>query len=187
MQPCSKRHTAMVRPMSYLSRWILYRNWPHWYRNRESIWHDSTVYLLQIVNTEPWSHLPSAGRACKKKTKRQKISAGQWPGFNAWNECSPKVGALGDIDIESCEYCGGHVKVIACIEDQPVIDKILSHLEKKGELPSTPDTLPETRAPPPVSLFYWQQFVSWFEVLPPIGDAGCRYGLMMSFSWKWSN
>ena len=59
-----------------------------------------------------------------------------------------------NIDIESCEYCGGHVKVIACIEDQPVIDKILSHLEKKGELPSTPDTLPETRAPPPVSLFY---------------------------------
>jgi hypothetical protein len=57
-------------------------------------------------------------------------------------------------DIESCEYCGGHVKVIACIDDQPVIDKILSHLEKKGELPSTPDTLPETRAPPPVNLFY---------------------------------
>lgn len=34
--------------------------------------------------------------------------------------------------------------MIACIEDQPVIDKILSHLEKKGELSST---LPETRAP----------------------------------------
>jgi len=25
---------------------------------------------------------------------------------------------------------------IACIDDQSVIDKILSHLEKKGELPS---------------------------------------------------
>jgi hypothetical protein len=41
-----------------------------------------------------------------------------------------------------------------CIEDQVVIDKILFHLEKKGNLPSTPDTLPETRAPPPVTLVY---------------------------------
>jgi len=44
--------------------------------------------------------------------------------------------------------------VIACIEDQPVIDNILSHLEKKGKLPSTLDTLPETRALPPANLFY---------------------------------
>jgi hypothetical protein len=41
-----------------------------------------------------------------------------------------------------------------CIEDQVVIDKILLHLEKKDELPSTPDTLPETRAPPQANLFY---------------------------------
>jgi len=27
-------------------------------------------------------------------------------------------------------------------------------LEKKGELPTTPDTLPETRAPPQANLFY---------------------------------
>ncbi len=58
-----------------------------------------------------------------------------------------------NIDIESCEYCGGHVKVIACIEDQPVIDKILAHLKKKGGLPSPPDVLPESRAPPQGSLF----------------------------------
>ena len=59
-----------------------------------------------------------------------------------------------NIDVETCDHCGGSVKVIACVEDQAVIDKILSHLEIKGELPSTPDTLPEARAPPPVSLFY---------------------------------
>ena len=109
----------------------------------------------------------------------------QKPGPNGWKGYSPKVGALGDIDIESCEYCGGHVKVmpnafasltgqaLACIEDQPVIDKILSHLEKKDALPSAPDTLPEPRAPPHVSLFYWQHlYVSWFEVLLPIGGQG---------------
>ena len=57
-------------------------------------------------------------------------------------------------DVETCVQYGGSINVIACIDGQPVIDKILSHLEKKGELLSMPDTLPETRAPPPVNLFY---------------------------------
>jgi hypothetical protein len=33
-----------------------------------------------------------------------------------------------DIDIEHCPNCGGALKIIAAIEDPPVIDKILSHL-----------------------------------------------------------
>ncbi len=34
----SMRFSAFVHPCtSYLNRWISYRNWPHWYRNRESI------------------------------------------------------------------------------------------------------------------------------------------------------
>ena len=63
-----------------------------------------------------------------------------------------------NIDIETCVQCGGSVKVIACIEDQPVINKILFHLEKKGELPSTLDTLAETRAPPPATLIFTDNF-----------------------------
>ncbi len=58
-----------------------------------------------------------------------------------------------NIDVEACAHCGGSVKVIACIEDQQVIDKILSHLRKKDGLPSPPDVLPETRAPPQTSLY----------------------------------
>ncbi len=42
---------------------------------------------------------------------------------------------------------------IACIEDQQVIDKILSHLMKKDRQPLPPDALPEARAPPQTSLF----------------------------------
>ena len=32
-----------------------------------------------------------------------------------------------DIDIEHCPNCGGGLKIIAAIEDPPVIVKILSH------------------------------------------------------------
>ena len=32
------------------------------------------------------------------------------------------------IEIEKCEKCGGKVKIIACIEDPEVIQKILKHL-----------------------------------------------------------
>ena len=53
-----------------------------------------------------------------------------------------------NIDIEVCGHCGGSVKVIACIEDQDVIDSILAHLREKGTRPPYPiapgATLPST-------------------------------------------
>jgi len=56
------------------------------------------------------------------------------------------------IDIEVCSACGGAVKIVACIEDSDVIDKILSHLEKK--LTSASGTqLPPSRASPQQKLF----------------------------------
>lgn len=36
------------------------------------------------------------------------------------------------IDIETCSACGGAVRIIACIEDPAVIEKILTHLDAKG-------------------------------------------------------
>jgi len=33
-------------------------------------------------------------------------------------------------DIDTCQGCGGAVKIIACIEDRVVFDKILTHLDK---------------------------------------------------------
>ena len=33
-----------------------------------------------------------------------------------------------DIDIERCTHCGGTLKIIAAIEDPPVIARILAHL-----------------------------------------------------------
>jgi len=50
------------------------------------------------------------------------------------------------IDIETCEHCGGAVKVIACIEDPAVVKRILDHLEQRPESNAT-RTHP-ARAPP---------------------------------------
>jgi hypothetical protein len=33
-----------------------------------------------------------------------------------------------DLDVKHCPNCGGDLKIIAAIEDPPVINKILSHL-----------------------------------------------------------
>ena len=53
-----------------------------------------------------------------------------------------------NIDVLICPKCGGEAKVIACIEDQAVIDKILQHLQAKGVLPPPPELLPVARASP---------------------------------------
>ena len=39
------------------------------------------------------------------------------------------------IDIETCEQCGGAVRVIACIENPVVIKQILDSLENRTESP----------------------------------------------------
>jgi hypothetical protein len=57
-----------------------------------------------------------------------------------------------DTDIETCSVCGGSMKIIACIEDPAVINKILAHLRSKG-LYLEAVGLPESRAPPQGDLF----------------------------------
>jgi hypothetical protein len=47
---------------------------------------------------------------------------------------------------------GRMVKVIACIEDPVVIEKILSHLSEKASSTET-TLLPESRAPPHAGLY----------------------------------
>jgi hypothetical protein len=41
-------------------------------------------------------------------------------------------GAGYTLDLQSCEGCGGQVRVIACVEDPLVIGKILAHRETRG-------------------------------------------------------
>ncbi len=56
------------------------------------------------------------------------------------------------IDIETCDKCGGKVRIIACIEDPAVIRKILAHLYEKAVTAVTAQ-LPPCRAPPVTGLF----------------------------------
>ena len=53
-----------------------------------------------------------------------------------------------NIDITECEKCKGPVKILACIEDPIIIEKILTHLRAKDSSQEQPATLPPTRAPP---------------------------------------
>ena len=56
------------------------------------------------------------------------------------------------IDIETCPACGGAVRIIACIEDPVVIEKILAHLDAKAPEPEA-TRRPPCRAPPQRGLF----------------------------------
>jgi hypothetical protein len=56
-----------------------------------------------------------------------------------------------NIEIETCSRCGGAVRVVACIEDQDIIDRILAHLRRKEQdTSSQPLLAPPTRAPPAI-------------------------------------
>jgi hypothetical protein len=56
------------------------------------------------------------------------------------------------IDIETCPACGGAMRIIACIEDPDVIEKILAHLDGKAPEPKA-TRRPPCRAPPQRGLF----------------------------------
>jgi len=51
------------------------------------------------------------------------------------------------IDIETCSACGGAVRIIACIEDPAIIEKILTHLNAQAPEAEAPRR-PPCRAPP---------------------------------------
>jgi hypothetical protein len=49
------------------------------------------------------------------------------------------------IDIETCQQCGGHLRVIASIEEPAIIERILDHL---GHTAKPVDPAHPSRAPP---------------------------------------
>ncbi|MEE4217797.1 MAG: transposase [Xanthomonadales bacterium] len=53
------------------------------------------------------------------------------------------------IDIETCPECGGKLRVIACIEDPPLIAKILGHVQRRETLSTNTPRAPPERFPEP--------------------------------------
>ncbi|MCP4091782.1 MAG: hypothetical protein GY746_18610 [Gammaproteobacteria bacterium] len=74
----------------------------------------------------------------------------QWHKAMTWTQ---RLKWVFNIDVSICPKCKGEARVIACIEGQPVIDKILKHLQAKGVLTPPPDLLPATRASPDADWF----------------------------------
>jgi hypothetical protein len=60
---------------------------------------------------------------------------------------APSLKRVFNIEIEVYGRCGVSVRVIACIEDQDIIDRTLAHLEsKEHNTPALPHLAPPTRA-----------------------------------------
>jgi len=62
---------------------------------------------------------------------RRSVDTDKPPAPMSWMQRLKRVFA---IDIESCPECGGTLRVIACIEDPPLIAKILAHVQRREAL-----------------------------------------------------
>jgi len=88
----------------------------------------------------------SEPKACAdgpEKTPRERRASMTW---------AQRLKRVFHIDVETCRACGGAIRIIACVEDPVVIDKILTHLDSKGAC-GVARRLPPCRAPPQASLF----------------------------------
>jgi hypothetical protein len=88
------------------------------------------------------------GRGVKSISKAEVRSPAECHAAMTWAQ---RLKRVFNIDIEVCGRCGGSVSVIACIEDQDIIDKILAHLrDKELAAPTLPLLAPPPRGPPEV-------------------------------------
>ena len=93
-----------------------------------------------------------------QRGKGRKPQASDYPVDRTTAEChvamtwAQRLKRVFNIDITTCQDCGGAMKVIACIEDPDVIQKILTHLQLNTKATAS-SPLPEPRASPISDLF----------------------------------
>jgi hypothetical protein len=86
------------------------------------------------------------GKGAKRLPNKEVASPAERHAAMTWAQRLKRVFS---VDIEVCGRCGGSVRVIACIEDQEIIDRILAHLrDREQDIPTLPLLTPPTRAPP---------------------------------------
>ena len=81
----------------------------------------------------------SAPDAAQEQTPPERHAAMTW---------AQRLKRVFHIDIQTCQACGGAVRIIACIEAPVVIEQILTHLGNQSATAQAP-RLPPCRAPPP--------------------------------------
>ena len=97
----------------------------------------NSKYRVDVTPAKRGKGNPAQSR--NDKTPEQRHQAMTW---------AQRLKRVFNIDVSICPKCEGEAKVIASIEDEAVIEKILQHLQAKGALPPAPDLLPATRASP---------------------------------------
>src|SRR5262245_24594161 len=86
---------------------------------------------MQRINAKLRSKIVPAPAERARETSSEGSHAQGTPPRMSWARLLKRVF---DIDVEHCPNCGGALKIIAAIDDPPVIAKILTHLG----LPSPP-------------------------------------------------
>lgn len=90
------------------------------------------------------------GKGAKRKKESEDKTPAERHAAMTWAQ---RLKRVFNIDIETCPRCSGPVKVIACIEEQEVIDRILAYLKaKEAKAPAPPVLVPPPRAPPVLPL-----------------------------------
>ena len=89
------------------------------------------------------------GKSAKRQINGEERSPVEQHASMTWAQ---RLKRVFNIDVSTCDACGGAVKIIASIEDPVVIKLILAHLQRKAESKEY-NLLPESRAPPQKSLF----------------------------------
>jgi len=106
-----------------------------------------------VPNSKHRIHVTPAKRGRGRKAQQQQ----------PWDEKTPierhaamtwmqRLKRVFNIDIETCEKCKGPVKIIACVEDPAVIEKILKHLKARA-ISNNSAQPPPGRGPPQFGLF----------------------------------
>ena len=108
------------------------------------------LYFLSAVfaPNHRWREQVTLARRGRRKTEAANETA---PAPHVSMTWAQRLKRVFKIDIETCEHCGGAVKVIASIEDPIVIKKILEHFDRRAE-PATSGFTPVARAPPQMVL-----------------------------------
>lgn len=98
----------------------------------------NSTWRAQVTPARRGKGRQGASIRSEDKTPAEKHAALTW---------AQRLKRVFDIDVQTCDACGGAAKIIAAVEEPVAIRKILDHLEGEGAMPQAYHR-PAARAPP---------------------------------------